>query len=373
MLVNTPSGELQVSPAEWLDVRAGWEADIVSGASVAVKAGSAYQATHPSADVVSTASVHDFRNLGHGGFTLRRDAVTITGNYAYSTENDYRSNSFNVTARTELFQNNTQFELAYARNFDSVCDRTQAANATATRYVALEDSTHCFAKDDTSFNRTTHDIDIDSFQGSWTQSWTPVFATQLAYTAELLSGFQSSPYRSVIVGEGLKAQEHVPENRARESVSLRMNWFLRPIKTALRIGVRGYWDTWDIKSIAADAELERSIFTDGLKLMIRGRYYQQSGALFWSDDYTGGNPPLGPKGQYWTGSRELSPFSSVQGGGRLSYTAVAKNGRILGALQWKLALTADAVAFHYDEYTLGGSPITGAIALLGTLQLAALF
>ena len=44
--------------------------------------------------------------------------------------------------------------------------------------------------------------------------------------------------------------------------------------------------------------------------MLRARVYHQTGAVFWSDDYTGGDPPLGPKGQYWTGDRELSPFNS---------------------------------------------------------------
>ena len=51
----------------------GWEADIVSGASVSSKAGPAYAATHPAADVISTASVSDFRNVGKGGFTVKHD------------------------------------------------------------------------------------------------------------------------------------------------------------------------------------------------------------------------------------------------------------------------------------------------------------
>src|SRR5450755_4289464 len=65
MFVYTPSGDVQVSPFSWLDVRGGWEADVVSGASVATKAGAAYEATH-GADVITTASVHDFRNLARG-------------------------------------------------------------------------------------------------------------------------------------------------------------------------------------------------------------------------------------------------------------------------------------------------------------------
>ena len=71
------------------------------------------------------------------------------------------------------------------------------------------------------------------------------FATQLAYTAQILEGFQSSPYRSVILGQGLKAQEHHPDNRARQSIAARGNFYVRPIKLAIRASARVYRDTRD--------------------------------------------------------------------------------------------------------------------------------
>jgi hypothetical protein len=371
MFVYTPGVSVQATPWNWLDVRAGWEADVVSGASVAVKAGPAYQATHPAADVVTAASVHDFRNLARGGFTLRKDTIAFTGGYAYSTEHDYRSHSFNVAARTDTFDKNSQFEIAYARNFDTVCDRTQLTDTSnnPVHLQALEDSTGCFTS---AAGRTTHAIAIDSFQGSWTQTWTPVLATQLIYSAEIQNGFLSNPYRSVIIGEGIKAQEHHPENRARDAIAARMHLFFRPIRAALHIGVRGYYDTWDIKSFTGDAELEKYIAST-TRVMVRGRFYKQSGAVFWSDDYTGGDRPLGPKGQYWTGDREISPFTSVMLGVRAIHT-FAPERPILGLIsQTKLTLSGDAVQFHYDEYTLAGTPVSGARAYLGTLSFTALF
>jgi hypothetical protein len=371
MTVYTPAGQIQVSPTGWLTVRAGWEADIVSGASVKQKAGSAYKNTHPAADVITTASVKDLRNTGRGGFTLKKDNVSLTGGYAYSTENDYRSHSFNVTARTDQFEHNTQFELAYSRNFDQVCDRVQGASETSpTRWVALETSRGCFASDPL---RTARDIDIDGFQGTWSQAWTPIFTTQLAYSAEILHGFQSNPYRTVIIGEGIAAQEHHPENRGREAVTARANIYLRPLKAALRLTVRGYWDTWDVKSGTGEAEFEKHL-GEQLRVTARGRYYKQTGALFWSDDYTGGDPPLGPKGQYWTGDRELSPFSSILAGLRAFYTIAPQEGRVLGLMtSLKVGASADVLFFHYDEYTLGGTPLSNTRAYLGTLSLSAAF
>ncbi len=81
MFVYTPSLTLTVEPVDALRVNGGWEADIVSGASVASKAGSAYQATHPAADVITTASVHDFRNVGtaasRSSTTTRASAAAV--------------------------------------------------------------------------------------------------------------------------------------------------------------------------------------------------------------------------------------------------------------------------------------------------------
>jgi hypothetical protein len=371
MFVYSPSVDAQASPFQWLDVRAGWEADVVSGASVATKAGSAYAATH-TADVVSTASVHDFRNLGHGEIAVKGQNTSITGGYAYGIEHDYRSNSMHVNARTDAFQHNTQFELAYAHNWDSVCDRVQAATAVLpVQWSALEDSTGCFTS---AAGRTTHDIAIDTYEASWAQSWSPVIETQLTYTAQLVDGFQSDPYRSVILGEGIKAQEHVPNDRARESVTARLAWYLRSIRAALRFSLRGYHDTWAIDSGAFEAEFEKSV-GESLRLMLRGRFYKQGGAVFWSDDYSGGAPPLGPRGQYWTGDRELSPFSSWLAGLRAVWAVEPPaQQRLLGFMHsFKLTASANAQAFNYDEYTLGGKTVGNAIAYVGTLSVLATF
>lgn len=371
MTVYTPGVDAAVTPVPWLTIRAGYEADIVSGASVAVKAGPAYQAVNPGADVITTASVTDLRHSAKGAVSLRKGDVTFTGQYTYGTENDYKSHSIFVSAKTEAYEHNTQFELSYARNFDLVCDRTQAVNDRAPRFRALEDSNACFANSDPL--RTRHTLSIDGLQAGWTQAWTPVFATQLAYTAQILNGFQSNPYRSVILAQGLKAQEHHPENRARQSISARANIYIRPIKLALRFGVRAYRDTWDITSGTGDVEVEKYLF-EGFRVAARGRYYKQGGASFWSDDYTGGDPPLGPKGQYWTGDRELSPFSSVAVGLRLSYGLQPAKGRILGLMTGvKLGASADVIQFDYDEYTLAGVPITNARAYILGANVSALF
>ena len=265
----------------------------------------------------------------------------------------------------------------YARNWDLVCDRVQADTDTAPRFRALEDSSGCFTGSDPL--RTRHTLDIDGFQASWSQAWTPVFATQLAYTAQLLNGVQSDPYRSIILAEGLKAQEHHPDERVRQALALRMNFYVRPIKVAFRLTGRLYRDTWDITSGTGELEAERYLF-ENFRVTLRGRFYKQSGAIFWSDDYTGGNAPLGPKGQYWTGDRELSPFWSLGLGARVAYTIrpspkfEGSRPKLLGFMDSaKVGASFDLIQFDYLEYTLAGVPIDNARAWIFGLTAGALF
>ncbi len=361
---------MKVDPTGWLGLRVAYEADVVSGATVAVKAGGAYQRNNPAADVVTTASVRDLRSLATGAVSLRHEDVTFTTSYAYSTERDYRSHSINPAIRTDVYGHNTQLEISWAKSIDEVCDRVQGTSDAVTRRRALEDATGCFTKDPL---RTGRDLGVDGFQGSWSQSWTPILATQIVYTAQLIHGFQSNPYRSVIVAQGLRAQEHHPEDRARHALAVRANLYLKPIKGALRLMLRAYRDTWDLRSGTAELEFER-YFGEALRASLRGRIYRQSGALFFSDDYTGGDPPAGPKGAYFSGDRELSPFTSALGGVRATYTFRPREGRLLGlARDARASGTLDVIGFSYDEFTLGGAPIENARALVAGLSLAASF
>lgn len=375
MFVYTPAVDGRVSPWEWLTVRAGWEADVLTGASVSVKAGPAYQATQGAADVITTASVKDVRNVASGGFSIKKDNVTVDGGYSYGTENDYKSHAMNLSARTELFEHNTQLQLDYARNFDRVCDRVQGANDGFGRYRALESSKGCWLGGGDPL-RTSRGVDIDNLQGSWSQAWAPTFQTQLVYTLQVVSGFQSNPYRSVMLGAGIKAQEHHPDNRTRHALAARANFWLRPFRAALRFGVRGYWDTWDVLSGSVEVDFEKYL-GERFRFTIRGRFYNQGGALFWSDDYTGGNPPLGPKGQYWTGDRELSPFFSILFPSvRLDYVLTPSAGqrKVLGFMEeLKLGASFNMLHFAYQDYTLGGRRIDDARAYVVGANLGAAF
>jgi Protein of unknown function (DUF3570) len=368
MTVYTPSTDLTVRPWDFLAVSAGWEADIVSGASERIKAGPLSR----NPDIVSGASVKDVRHMGRGSFTVKRDTTQLTLGGSDSSENDYKSRSFNGAVKTDLFQHNTEIELAYARNWDTVCDAVHTANTDVTLRQALFDSNRCF--DSTATDRTTRPIRTDAFQITWSQAWTPELLTQLVYTGQVQNGFLSDPYRAVVLSPaGQFAQEHHPDNRARQALAWRAAYYLRGLKGAVRGGMRIYRDTWDVKSGTVELEGEKYIFP-WLRLRVSGRYYRQSGAMFWSDDYTGGEPVHGPRGQYWSGDRELSPFSSVLVGGRLLASWTADERRILGIFQgFQAGFGVDVLLYNYTDFTLAGRAPLDTKAYLGSLSLTALF
>jgi len=349
LTVINPSVDVQAKPTEWLDIHAGYQADIVSGATESLKGGRLSPV-----DIVSSATkFKDTRHLASGGFGLSRDNTKLSATYAYGTESDYHSNSLSVQSSTSFLQKNTELTLAYARGFDRVCTTAFAASDSASVRTPLDSSKGCFTKAD---NRASRKVDLDNFQAGWTQTWTPLLATQLVLYGALQHGFLENPYRGVVIAPaGDQALENHPDNRLRLAVALRGRYYLRPIKLAISAGARIYRDTWDILGQTYELEAERYVLPD-VRVLVRGRYYTQTEALFWSDDYTGGEPKDGPRGQYWTGDRELSPLSSYLIGGRMLFKKNAEPNRRMAfvLLSFETSFSLDILKTHLREFTWGG-------------------
>lgn len=360
MTVWNPAVSLSVKPWESLGINAGYAADVVSGASIKTRNGTRGQPV----DAITAASVKDTRHALNGGLTFTRKQSSITAGYSRSFENDYQSHSVDVSGKAELLQKTVELSLAYSHNWDSVCDRIQLDND-PTRRLSLDNSKECFK---TSTLVTSRPIAVDAIQAGYTQLWTPTFATQLTGSIQIQHGFLSNPYREVNIGVSSPAQEYVPDTRARLAAALRANWYLKPLKTALRIGGKVYRDTWDLRAISGEAELERYVFVDALRLRLRGRYYTQQHAAFYSDDYL-----IEPRGKYFTGDRELSTMRSILAGARIAYGPSATNGRWLSVLQKvEVSLGADYVWFHYDDFTINGDPLDKQ-ALIASLGVSFVF
>lgn len=351
MTVVTPSVNGRIEPIDELAFRVGWQADVVSGASVAV-----VDAPSPSPDVVSTATrLSDFRNTFSGGAEIRSDFGSIRAGYSYGFENDYRSHGLQIGGRAEAFERTMLFDLSYARGWDSICDVNQGRSQDPVERRRMASSAGCFGSDMT---LTAHDVSIQTFQGSWTQLWAPIFSTQLTVSAQLVDGFQSNPYRGVWLGRAA-AQEHHPDHRARYAAALGARLWLEPLSGALQLTARAYRDTWDVNSISAELAYEEVI--DGaLRIRVHGRYYTQTHAAFYSDDYA-----LRPRGQYFTGDRELSAMSSILVGGSIAYQAT-NLGDPLSELD--IALRADWIHGDYGDFHYGSAAVPNRDSIVASLS-----
>jgi hypothetical protein len=368
LTVLNPSATLAVSPANWLTFTGNYEADIVSGASESLKGGRL-----SAVDIVTSATkFSDTRHALTGGFTITRASTHLSASYSYGTEHDYRSNAFAVSAGTDFLQKNTQIELSYGRGFDQVCTTAYAASDGPSTRLALDNSTGCFTN---AKNRAARDISLNNFQLAWTQTWTPEFATQVVLSAALQNGFLGNPYRSIVIAPaGDQALENHPDNRGRGALGVRGKYYVRSLETAFSANARLYRDTWAIFGQTYELDGERYMFP-WLRLLVRGRYYTQTKALFWSDDYTGGEPATGPRGQYWSGDRELSPLSSYLIGGRLIATREGRPGaRVAGMfLSCSGSFGFDALKTQLHDFTLGGKAPDDTLALLWSLGLQGSF
>jgi hypothetical protein len=357
MLVVVPEVDAEVELADALAVRATWTADVVSGASVAV-----VDQPAETLDAISSASVTDTRHVLGGALTLRDGQSTLAAGYRYGFERDYRSHGLDLTARTELADRNTGFELAYARSFDSVCDGPDASDPVLK--PRMPDSDGCFGGDE----REARELAVHGLQAGVTQNLTSWLVLQGTLSAQLLDGFQSNPYRAVRIGR-TAAQEHHPDDRARYALGVGARIWIEPLSGAVQPELRVYRDTWGVRSLTADLGYEQRLVA-GLRMRAHARYYLQSGADFYSDDYV-----LTPRGQYFTGDRELSRMRSLMLGGAFRWSpAPGDDGRVIGFLdRFTLALEADVLSstfpdFHYDRIAVPND-----LALLGTLAIELVF
>jgi Protein of unknown function (DUF3570) len=363
MLVLNPAVNARADLGERASVRAGWEADVVTGASVAVvdapSGGGAVDA------ITSATTVKDFRQVVKGGASLRGDDARLDVGYGYGFEHDYRSHALTATASTDLAGRNTHLAIRYGRGWDEVCDLAQPEAQQPVQRQRMPTSEGCFEK---SQGRTTHDLSLHSLEGVWTQAWTPIFNTQLTLSSQVLHGFQSNPYRAIWLGRAA-VQEHHPRDRARYAVGLASRVWLRPLAAALQLEARLYRDTWDVSAVSAELGLERA-FGERLRVRARGRYYTQSRAAFFSDDYA-----LAPRGQYFSGDRELSQMQSWLVGLQATFiVARAENARLLGLFDVvRLLFKADYIQFIFSDFQYGAVAIPNRRAGFATLGLDATF
>lgn len=377
MTVIHPQALLGVDLGRFVTLDLGYAADAVSGATATV-----YQV-----DAVSSAT--EFSDVRHEGtlalgFRGKRSRITFSG--TFGTERDYLSRQVGGSASIDLPGRNTTIGLAYTHGFDQVCNRENGM-ATPLEAKALTGADPCnkpsivFGEDAlVDGMRVTRwdDLSIDTAAVTITQNLSPTSNLQIAGFGQILDGFQSNPYRRVRIGPNAP-QEHIPDVRARWSVSARLNRYLPALSAAAHFDGRFYNDTWGVT--AGNLELGYSQYMGkALLLRVFARIYQQSAATFFKDAFY--YETESTAGEYFTGDRELSPVRNATVGGKLTVITVGEDEPVLGLFD-RLALNvrgevmlidlvaADSLADNPrgidDQFIYGQSLVDAIVIQLGLL------
>jgi Protein of unknown function (DUF3570) len=336
-----PQLDLSAAVGSSLNLTAGYEVDIVSGATPAIFG------PRSSVDAITSATkFSDIRHQVRGGFSYERPASAWAFAYSYGWESDYRSSAISGSTRSDLLDHNFTLGLAYTHNFDDVCDANNSSVGDQPLDLKpLTSSAHCF--DSAQTDVTTRRVHIDTFQPSLSWTATPKLILQLGSTIQILDGFQSNPYRSILIGRQHRTpQERLPLYRQRYAVYMRAAYALPAVRGSAQLMGRLYQDSWAIQAASGEVLLNK-YFGQSVLLTLRGRYHLQSGASFYRDG--AGYRDFGPAGQYWTGDRELSPMSNYLAGGKVALLRRPEQQHSSWFVEMELNLKYELLLYHLDS------------------------
>lgn len=268
-----------------------------------------------SIDVITTASPYkDEREEYGASIDYLRGNSLMSLSYTTSKENDYLADTYGINVSHDLFGGLTTVSLGYGQGHD-VVQRVDTAS------------------DD--------EIDRFQFRLGVTQILTRRLLMGFGYETVSEDGYLSNPYRSVRV---LGASQFEVYPRTRDSRALAVRGVmgfgngLRPLTHSVRAEYRYFNDTWDIDAHTASLALQR-YFGERWIGELRYRYYQQTAASFYNDNFP-------DRMTYMARDKELSTFHSHSIGIKATWMFVKRpqfRGAIIGSY--------DFLAFEYDDFT----------------------
>ncbi len=215
---------------------------------------------------------------------------TLGGFARYSTESDWISRSFGLSATRDLFNRAGALSVSYSGNFDSV-NRIFAGRVLPYKSTG-----------DTNLQQV-------NFVGvGYTHALTRRLLGGVLAEGIVATGPQDNPYRQV--RDGLP--ETHPLLRRRGALSGFLRWAVPKTPLVLEPRYRFYGDDWGI--VAHSLDLRAHVrFLKRVVFRARYRYYTQTGADFWTVD---GYYP--PDAKYRTNDPKMSEFHSHTPGGELT-------------------------------------------------------
>lgn len=286
---------------------------------VSIPAVSAPPGTAEAVDAITTASrpiagnaFQDFvktRNEFQGD--LKRGPASV--GYYLSSEPDYVGQQ--VTGGYSRDFNDAQLNLSFGSSFgwdaiDPVAD----------------DDTQTAADDKTTFH----------WNAVATRVLTPTTLVRVGLEYNIVNGLQHNPYRNVYAG-GTRVPERHPGHRERRDAFLKVHQYFQN-RSSLKFNYRLYNDDWGIGSHELGSALSQYV-THGMFVSYEYRYYTQTAADFYRDEYT---TTAGVNG-YLSGDYRMAVLSSHLFGVSLDVDLrdMAMDAPVLGRM---------GVRFNYERY-----------------------
>jgi hypothetical protein len=234
-----------------------------------------------------------------------------------SKENDYLADTFGLNVSHDLFDSLTTVNLGYSQGHDVV------------------------QRVDTSFEE---EVNRYNFRLGVTQILTRSLLLGVNYEGIAEDGYLGNPYRSARV-LGASLPELYPGTRDSQAIAVRaIQGFSpgsRPVISSLRAEYRYFQDNWGIRSNTLAFGLQR-YFGDRVLGEAHYRYYQQSAANFYNDNFSS-------EMTYMSRDKELSTFNSHSLGVKVSWNFLDQKYLVFNRMS--VNLSHDYIYFDYQDYT----------------------
>jgi hypothetical protein len=297
LTAHGPALLVRKSIADKVSLAATYYVDMLSNASI---------------DVVTTASPYKETRNEYGvvaDYVYRNSHIVVGG--SNSSEPDYEARAVNLDVAQEVFGGMSAVSLGFSSGSDDVGKKNSPEFAETARHWR--------------------------YRIGLTQILSPRWLANLNFEAVSDDGFLGSPYRTALVF-GASVPERVPSTRSSRAVKLGILGEVAGNQVAYA-DYRYFWDNWDIGAHTFGAGYRR-YFGDRLLADVFLRYYQQEAALFYSDNAQ-------TETLYVSRNRQLSTFSSIGAGARISYRAATLPGGqpllVNGAYEF--------VSYRFDDFT----------------------
>jgi hypothetical protein len=202
---------------------------------------------------------------------LNPTTIGITG--INSVETDYRSRTLGASFSQDLFQRNTTLGFSFIKSFDDLDPAPRFINSTLLQDVGW----NYFGEG----KRQTDKINVSLTQGI---TVTTVAAFIWGYVYD--RGYLAKPYYVYEIDNVYK-HEKLPAERRNMTFTGRINQYI-PTKygLALHCDYRLFYDSWDLVSHTASLKIYYR-FAEKFIIEPSYRYYTQTSAFFYEDEYTG--------------------------------------------------------------------------------------